>query len=265
MRSTATAPTAPTTTTTTTTKTTARATAVRSRVGRARRSIARATRETEDEARSTSQLESPAAPRVDDVRRARTSEYATTSGTVKTIVRSLTTLANAVRGGRGRDDEVEDLRSGRGATTSEELRERLAREFAEGEYLWTGDIDADLYDLACEFTDPTLSFVGLRTFKDNLESLQPTLRKIAPPTARRVELRSCELAGPNCVLARWRMVGNLRLPWRPKIDIEGETRFTFARDEDAFLRITSYEENWRTSASDALWQLVRPFAHETNA
>ena len=29
------------------------------------------------------------------------------------------------------------------------------------EYLWTGDIDATLYDEDCVFTDPTLSFKGL--------------------------------------------------------------------------------------------------------
>jgi hypothetical protein len=28
------------------------------------------------------------------------------------------------------------------------------------QYLWTGDITPELYDLFCTFTDPTLSFVA---------------------------------------------------------------------------------------------------------
>jgi len=35
-------------------------------------------------------------------------------------------------------------------------------------YIWTGDITEEMYDLFCSFTDPTLSFVGLDTFRRNL-------------------------------------------------------------------------------------------------
>jgi hypothetical protein len=39
-------------------------------------------------------------------------------------------------------------------------------------YLWTGDIDPALYAGDCLFTDPTLSFRGLATFRRNLVGLR---------------------------------------------------------------------------------------------
>ena len=56
------------------------------------------------------------------------------------------------------------------------------------------------------------------------------------------------------------MTGNLRLPWRPRIDLEGRTTFTF-RDlgEGRGCLITAYNEEWELSAGEAVSQLVRPF------
>jgi hypothetical protein len=221
------------------------------------------------------------------------SDYSETSSFVKTVVSGMTNVANGLRKkSNDSDDASSPLRFDNPAKTKTELSNRIADEFRVKEYLWTGDIDCDLFSLACTFTDPTLSFTGLRTFRENLESLQPSLRRIAPEGKRRVELRACGvLADSDVVVAKWRMVGNLQLPWQPKIDIEGETRFQFRRefvdddmnvtdesscssrssrssdgDEDeakqTCLRVVSYRETWSTSASDALWQLVRPFAHE---
>jgi hypothetical protein len=41
----------------------------------------------------------------------------------------------------------------------------LRGDFEEREYLWSGRITDELYADACVFTDPTLSFKGLATFK----------------------------------------------------------------------------------------------------
>ena len=180
---------------------------------------------------------------------------------------------------------VEKLRNGNPARTVEMLERRIADEFRMKEYIWTGDIDVDLFSLKCVFTDPTLSFTGLETFRDNLESLQPSLRRIAPEGKRRVELRECgkDEDSDDVVVAKWRMVGNLQLPWRPKIDIQGETRFQFRRERvddveeevgererkggeegesESVSQRVSYRETWSETASEALWQLVTPFAHE---
>ena len=109
---------------------------------------------------------------------------------------------------------LKKLRNGNPARTVEMLERRIADEFRMKEYIWTGDIDVDLFSLKCVFTDPTLSFTGLETFRDNLESLQPSLRRIAPEGKRRVELRECgkdedstTLSSPN---GEWSATCNCR-------------------------------------------------------
>ena len=172
------------------------------------------------------------------------SDYSETSSLVKTIVSGMTSVANTLRQRMKKREEdvssslssspssLKKLRNGNPARTVEMLERRIADEFRVKEYLWSGDIDVDLFSLRCVFTDPTLSFTGLETFRDNLESLQPSLRRIAPEGKRRVELRECrkDEDSDDVVVAKWRMVGNLQLPWRPKIDIQGETRFQFRRE-----------------------------------
>jgi hypothetical protein len=227
------------------------------------------------------------------------SDYSETSSLVKTIVSGMTSVANTLRQRMKKREEdvssslssspssLKKLRNGNPARTVEMLERRIADEFRVKEYLWSGDIDVDLFSLRCVFTDPTLSFTGLETFRDNLESLQPSLRRIAPEGKRRVELRECrkDEDSDDVVVAKWRMVGNLQLPWRPKIDIQGETRFQFRRERvddveieeeeererkggeeedenETCLRVVSYRETWSETASEALWQLVTPFAHE---
>lgn len=119
--------------------------------------------------------------------------------------------------------------------------------------------------------DPTLSFVGLDTFARNLENLQPILSRLVRDSD--VELYSCELlgegegdaggsggGGEGAVRARWRMTGNLRLPWRPRIDLKGRTTFAFKDwGADRGCLITAYQEEWEVSAAEAVLQLVRPF------
>ena len=50
-----------------------------------------------------------------------------------------------------------------GVVTPEELLDGVRADYEERMYLWTGDIDPNLYDEDCTFTDPTLSFKGLAT------------------------------------------------------------------------------------------------------
>ncbi|CAL6385760.1 unnamed protein product [Bathycoccus prasinos] len=154
------------------------------------------------------------------------SDYSETSSAVKTIVSGMTAVANTLRQRMKKREEdassslssspssLKKLRNGNPARTVEMLERRIADEFRVKEYLWTGDIDVDLFSLKCVFTDPTLSFTGLETFRDNLESLQPSLRRIAPEGKRRVELRECgkDEDSADVVVAKWRMVGNLQLP-----------------------------------------------------
>ena len=66
--------------------------------------------------------------------------------------------------------------------------------------------------------------------------------------------------GGGSVRASWRRTGDLNLPWRPRIELTGQTTFGFidAGVERGCL-IVGYREEWGISALDAVAQLVAPF------
>ena len=58
----------------------------------------------------------------------------------------------------GEDEAGKTAEEEREALTVEQLVEGLKADYVERNYLWTGNIDAELYASDCTFTDPTLSF-----------------------------------------------------------------------------------------------------------
>jgi len=180
--------------------------------------------------------------------------YASSPSWTKSLVSGLTDLVNGVMGGEEAPDEPRARR--RESVTPEELLEGIREDFEERQYLWSGDIDPELYDEACTFTDPTLSFRGLGAFERNIRNLRPILDAVVPDERRRCILRGLEReAGPRGrVLAEWTMVGDVSLPWGPRIRLSGRTAYTPGRDG----RIVSYDEQWDISAGEALLQLLRP-------
>ncbi|XRB06783.1 GPI inositol-deacylase [Pycnococcus provasolii] len=182
-------------------------------------------------------------------------QYDSTSPLTRFVVSALTTAI----GGDAYGDEVglaqneDDLRP---PVSPQDVRNAIERDFSEGNYLWTGDISMDVYDKGCVFTDPTLSFTGTAAFQRNLERLEPWIEKLV------VDPRS-ELRGPVVLddsqafcEARWQMIGELRLPWRPVVNVKGRTRYTLDTSKGG--RIVRYDENWELKASEALMQLVTP-------
>ena len=181
--------------------------------------------------------------------------YEGSGGAVKAVVGALTALVNAVM---RRDDEIEggiNLED-RSPLSLDELRGGIVGDY-ERCYLWTGDIDPLLYDAQCTFTDPTLSFQGLQTFQKNLANLRPIIDRFVIDYS--VILYSCEI-DEACteVVARWRMIGTVGFPWRPKIDLIGKTRFKYASDKGN--RIVAYLETWETPAAQVLLNLLKPGA-----
>jgi pimeloyl-ACP methyl ester carboxylesterase len=80
-----------------------------------------------------------------------------------------------------------------------------------------------------------------------------------PANARSVELNSLRLVddaddGLPCIEAQWRMTGDLALPWKPRLDLEGRTLYTLGGEGG---RISSYDEAWAVTPSAALGQLLR--------
>jgi len=189
------------------------------------------------------------------------SRYEESSDAVKLIVGGLTTLTNLFNS----DSDSTKDNGGiayRGVTsfTPKQLYDEVVRDFDNG-YLFSGDINYSIYDNDCVFTDPTISFRGLSTFKRNIQSLQPVLRALL--SDKLVVLYSSQLSPEsNRISAKWRMSGGVNLPWRPRIELTGETQFTYnggGGDEgDSPALIRDYYEQWDISAADALLQLLSP-------
>ena len=140
------------------------------------------------------------------------------------------------------------------AITPEQLLEGIRADFEERQYLWSGDIDTELYSEACRFTDPTISFQGLSKFESNMRNLKPIVDALVPEEQRRCVLRDIQLEESGEVVAKWSMIGSVSLPWSPRINVGGKTRYTPGEDG----RIKSYFEQWDIPASEALGQLLRP-------
>ena len=141
----------------------------------------------------------------------------------------------------------------------EELLEGLRSDFVDREYLWSGKITPELYGEGCEFSDPTLSFTGLSTFLENIRNLDPILEKYVPKGRRRVELKTIDLnRDRKQVVATWRMVGDLALPWRPRIDLDGRTAFSYDAEAPNSGRIVRYRETWEIAPAIALLQILQP-------
>lgn len=148
----------------------------------------------------------------------------------------------------------------------EALLEGLRQDFVEREYLWSGKITPELYGETCEFSDPTLSFRGLQTFLENIRNLDPILETYVPADSRRVVLKSIKLnKEAQQIVAQWRMQGDLKLPWRPRIDLDGRTAFSYDPSVDGG-RISRYDETWEIAPGEALLQILQPrFAEESSA
>jgi hypothetical protein len=202
----------------------------------------------------------------------KTSRYEDSDVGSKGLVSSLTTLVNSF--GR-KEASPKAALSGVPPASPEELLERIRRDYTVKNYLWTGDIDLPAFDKKCRFTDPTLSFTGTDQFVTNLQNLRPIVDAVIDDC--RSDLLDIQLT-PEYVQTRWNMVGELSaLPWKPKIDVIGRTKFWYRQSADANDDTTTttesttastdsgkgysvffYDEEWEIPAAKALLQLITP-------
>jgi hypothetical protein len=206
----------------------------------------------------------------------KTSRYEDSDVASKGLVSSLTALVNSFA---KREASPETALSGLPPASPEELLERIRRDYTVNNYLWTGNIDLPAFDKKCRFTDPTLSFTGTDQFVRNLQNLRPIVDAvIQQPDDCRSDLLDIQLT-PEYVQTRWNMVGELSaLPWKPKIDVIGRTKFWYRQsavlDDDTTTttepttastadsgkgyRVFFYDEEWEIPAAKALLQLITP-------
>jgi hypothetical protein len=144
-------------------------------------------------------------------------------------------------------------------SSATELMNRIRDDYVVNNYLWTGNIDLASFETDCRFSDPTLSFVGRDKFVSNVENLRIIVDKLVEPGDCRSDLLEITLnKEKQYVASRWNMVGKLNaLPWKPRIDVIGRTKFWYRKVEDGY-RVYFYDECWELAAAKALLQLVTP-------
>jgi hypothetical protein len=160
----------------------------------------------------------------------------------------------------GLDDVAAEFLSS-SPTSAVDLMNRIRDDYTINNYLWTGNIDLAAFEKDCRFTDPTLSFVGTDKFVSNVQNLRPIVDfLIQPGGCRRSDLLDIVInEKENYVHSRWNMVGELHaLPWKPKIDVIGRTKFWYRKGNDGVYRVYFYDECWEIPASQALLQLLTP-------
>ena len=113
--------------------------------------------------------------------------------------------------------------------TINEVKEGIRQDFVNG-YLFSGSIDTQIYSESCVFTDPTLTFKGLTRFEKNIKAIKPLIDTfIDDSLVVLYDIKENKQNDDNekvFIKARWRMSGGLRLPWNPRIELTGQTRYT---------------------------------------
>uniref|UniRef100_A0A7S1B9P6 Uncharacterized protein n=1 Tax=Corethron hystrix TaxID=216773 RepID=A0A7S1B9P6_9STRA len=209
----------------------------------------------------------------DDVKKSSVSAYEDeSSASAKGVVGSLTALFNALM---PTPQRVEP--SGPPPATPADLLQTVAADYTSRNYLWTGDVEIAAFAEDCRFTDPTLSFVGRDAFVTNVQQIRPVLDLLAPDLERSCESRLLDIAleeKEGYVATRWNMVGTLgNLPWKPKIDVIGQTKFWYRPAEAEMendrdwqengnsgggVQVYFYDEKWEMEPGKALLQLITP-------
>jgi Uncharacterized conserved protein (DUF2358) len=180
----------------------------------------------------------------------KSSNYAETGDGVKAIVQALTSISNLLL---PKSEAFERVYQKVNLTPSEIL-DGVVGDFRNG-YLFSGKIDTEIYDEQCVFTDPTLSFKGLSTFERNIKAIKPALDFFVGDSM--VVLYDCKIdLEVKEIKALWRMSGDIKLPWKPRIELTGNTVLSYDADKGG--RIVDYYERWDLPAATALLQLLQP-------
>lgn len=160
--------------------------------------------------------------------------------------------------------------------------DKIRDDYTVNNYLWTGDIYLPAFEPNCQFTDPTLSFIGRDKFVSNVENLTPIVDFLTTENDLcKSDLLDIQLnEEKGYIESRWNMVGQFSvIPWKPRIDVIGRTKFWY-RDvkvgcsttktygnrigssteevSPSALRVYFYDEQWEMPAFRALLQLITP-------
>jgi Uncharacterized conserved protein (DUF2358) len=184
------------------------------------------------------------------------SNYADTGNGVKWIIQGLTSFSNLFLP----NVDVPQRVYQKTELSPSDVLSGVIGDFENG-YLFSGQIDSEMYDEDCVFTDPTLSFRGLSTFERNIKAIKPALDIFVGDSL--AVLYDCNVdTEAKEVKAIWRMSGAIKLPWKPRIELTGNTVLSY--DTDRGGRIVDYYERWDLPAVKALSQLLQPSKIQIN-
>jgi hypothetical protein len=128
---------------------------------------------------------------------------------------------------------------------------KLEEDFQRG-YFVTGDLADELYVSDCVFADPTISFEGLELYKSNLQLLIPFLRAPEIRLKRAIEVVDEEAgSGQATVRAYWTLDTGLKLPWKPRVFVNGTTDYSLVG-----LRIVRHVERWDIDPREAVLMVL---------
>ena len=133
---------------------------------------------------------------------------------LKLATRGLTDVVNSLGGS---DDMAAERAREFGSISPEQLLEGIRADFEDRQYLWSGDIDTELYSDGCRFTDPTISFQGLSKFESNMRNLKPVVDALVPEETRRCVLHDIQLEDSGEVVAKWTMVARICFCGSPRV------------------------------------------------
>ena len=131
-------------------------------------------------------------------------------------------------------------------------QEIIASDISDHQYYVTGKLSRAIYSDSCIFDspDPDMPVRSLRRFSDALHGL-------FDPALSTVELLSIHAESDDQLIARWRLEGALKLPWRPRIKpFTGCTRYEIGEGG----LIAYHTEAWSVSAFDAFISTILPAA-----
>jgi hypothetical protein len=128
------------------------------------------------------------------------------------------------------------------------IRQDWKEETMKGYYV-TGKMSSSIYRDDCFFDgpDPDMPVKGLRKFRGAASQLFDRKQS----TAELIDLQVVEQADGHVIVARWRMNGVLRLPFKPKMpEVVGKT--TYYLDDD--MLVYNHAEEWDISAIEAFYK-----------
>ncbi|WJX13058.1 hypothetical protein P8452_03495 [Trifolium repens] len=117
-------------------------------------------------------------------------------------------------------------------------------------YFVTGNFTSSIYAEDCIFEDPTIKFSGTELYARNLKLLVPFFDCAS---IRLLKIEKDVESDTNFLRAYWKLRTNLKLPWRPLVAIDGNTRYELNED----FKIVRHVESWNVSALEAVLQIFK--------